>query len=53
MMKTDQRIILILGCYRHFIGMCKAPKEEQFRKDKNKLEMRWTHCDASSQPLTR
>ena len=32
---------------------CKGPKKEELRKDKNKLEVRWTQCDASSLPLTR
>ena len=31
----------------------KTPQKEEFRKDKNKLEMRCTQCDASSLPLTR
>jgi len=31
----------------------KAPKKEEFRKNKNKLELHWTQCDASSLSPTR
>jgi hypothetical protein len=42
--------------YKDFINTSqgrKIPKKEEFRKDKNKLEVRLTQCDASSLPLTR